>query len=201
MIQIINPVTGGASDPSQITSETAPTTRADGSPLQVGDRWHKPSTGEEGFWNGTLWLTINQFNLSGAVSTAAVSGGFNNYVLAQNSLGGSQIFNGLFVRNLRIKYRANGAITLQDASNYRRIVLTVRGVSNVIRTFNFDVIYLLNGVQYPFATSSYQFIDIPINTFVPENDIGVVSAASGIVGSPNFAMDSAFSFDIRGVMA
>ena len=55
-IQIINPVT----DPSQITSETAPTTRADGSALVIGNRWYKPSNGQEGFWNGTLWLSTKQ---------------------------------------------------------------------------------------------------------------------------------------------
>lgn len=54
-------VDGGASDPSQITSETAPTTRADGSALQQGDRWYNPSTGVNGFWNGTYWLTSDLY--------------------------------------------------------------------------------------------------------------------------------------------
>jgi hypothetical protein len=198
MTSIILP--SNTTDPSQITSNTLPTTRTDGSALQIGDRWYKPSMGQEGFWNGTLWLTINQFNLSGAVSTAAASGGSNHYNVSQQSLGGGEIFGGMFVRNLRIKYRAVGTITLQNSSNHRRIAFTIRGSSNAIRTFNFNASYLLDGVQYPFATNDYQFIEIPINAVVPENDLAPIVALSGIVGSPNFTMDSAFSFDIRGIM-
>ena len=211
MAQIIIPpisTGGGSSDPSQIVSSTLPTTRVNpstglpsgGAALQNGDRWYNPTTGEEGFWNGTLWLTINQFNLSGAVSTAAASGGFNNYNVSQQSLGGGEIFGGMFVRNLRIKYRAVGTITLQDSSNHRRIAFTIRGSSNAVRTFTFNANYLLDGVQYPFATNDYQFIEIPINAVVPENDLAAIAASLGIVGSPNFVMDSAFAFDIRGIM-
>ena len=32
----------------------------DGSPLVIGDRWYRPSMGQEGFWNGTLWLSTKQ---------------------------------------------------------------------------------------------------------------------------------------------
>ena len=54
-----------SSDPSQIVSSTLPTTRVNpstglpsgGAALQNGDRWYNPSTGIEGFWNGTYWLT------------------------------------------------------------------------------------------------------------------------------------------------
>jgi hypothetical protein len=55
MTSIILP--SNTTDPSQITSNTLPTTRTDGSALQIGDRWYKPSKQQEGFWNGTLWLT------------------------------------------------------------------------------------------------------------------------------------------------
>lgn len=50
-------VDGGASDPSQITSTSKPTTRADGSALQQGDRWYNPNTGIEGFRDSSLWLS------------------------------------------------------------------------------------------------------------------------------------------------
>lgn len=46
-----------SSDPSQIVSSTLPTTRVGGAALQNGDRWYNPTTGREGSWNGTLWLT------------------------------------------------------------------------------------------------------------------------------------------------
>lgn len=63
---------GGSSDPSQITSETAPTTRVGGAALQNGDRWYKPTTGEEGFWNGVLWLgKLQTWDLSTLASTTA----------------------------------------------------------------------------------------------------------------------------------
>jgi hypothetical protein len=37
-------------------TNTKPTTRVDGSALVIGDLWVNPSTGVEGFWNGTYWL-------------------------------------------------------------------------------------------------------------------------------------------------
>ena len=36
---------------------TKPLTRVDGSALVIGDRWVNPSTGVEGFWNGTYWVS------------------------------------------------------------------------------------------------------------------------------------------------
>lgn len=61
-----NVITGGA-DPSQITSETAPTTRADGSLLQDHDRWQNTVTNEQFFWDTTLgwvseWLYLQAFS-------------------------------------------------------------------------------------------------------------------------------------------
>ena len=47
--QIINSV-------AHFVRSTTPTVRVDGSALVVGDRWFNPTTGQQGFWNGTLWL-------------------------------------------------------------------------------------------------------------------------------------------------
>jgi hypothetical protein len=69
MITIINP-TSNLPDGALINGvanfyrATKPLTRVDGSALAIGDRWINPSTGVEGFWNGTYWLGTLQ-GLSG----------------------------------------------------------------------------------------------------------------------------------------
>lgn len=40
-----------------IYQSSLPTTRPDGSALVARDKWYNTSTGVEGFWNGTYWLT------------------------------------------------------------------------------------------------------------------------------------------------
>lgn len=42
---------------------TKPTVRGDGSALSVGDRWWKTDEGTEWFWNGTYWLSVEEFSI------------------------------------------------------------------------------------------------------------------------------------------
>lgn len=48
---------------------TKPTTRVDGSALVIGDLWFNPSTGTQGYWNGTYWLTT--YTVDGLVGGSA----------------------------------------------------------------------------------------------------------------------------------
>jgi hypothetical protein len=45
-------------------TSTKPTIRVDQSALVVGDLWFNPSTGMQGFWNGTYWLDLSRTNIS-----------------------------------------------------------------------------------------------------------------------------------------
>ena len=45
-----------------IYQSTKPTTRPDGSALVIGDKWYNISTGVEGFWNGTYFVSSQLFN-------------------------------------------------------------------------------------------------------------------------------------------
>lgn len=84
MTSIILP--SNATDPSQITSEIVPTTRVNpstglpsgGDPLQIGDRWYKPSLLREGFYDGAIWLsapiTVTSGRFTISATTAIASG-------------------------------------------------------------------------------------------------------------------------------
>lgn len=116
---------GSASDPSQITSETAPTTRADGSALQVGDRWYKPSVGQEGFWNSTLWLSTTEYIL-GTVTAGNLSASGNGTpqfptpVISETSIAG-QI--NIFLTRCLIH---SNALAINDADNHWSIFLSAQ---------------------------------------------------------------------------
>jgi hypothetical protein len=79
MTSIILP--SNTTDPSQIVSNTLPTTRVNpstglpsgGSPLQIGDRWYKPSMGQEGFYDGAIWLSAPITVTSGRFTISATT--------------------------------------------------------------------------------------------------------------------------------
>lgn len=60
---------GGSSDPSQITSESTPTTRADGSPLQQGDRLHRPDLNMGFFYESSIGKWLSDLQISALNST------------------------------------------------------------------------------------------------------------------------------------
>jgi len=63
-------------------TSTKPTIRVDGSALVIGDRWVNSSTGVEGFYNGTYWLSgLVMCCLSGTYSQEySASEGFRGHV-------------------------------------------------------------------------------------------------------------------------
>ena len=119
-IQIINPVSGGAADPSQITSTSKPTTRADGSALQQGDRWYNPSTGVDGFWNGTYWLSSFILSCSALGRDAGYTGGTSTDSAAIDN--SSPIF--VFKATVTYSVTVN-----QDSGNYWNIDTNVQRAS------------------------------------------------------------------------
>jgi hypothetical protein len=52
-------------------TSTKPIARVDGTALVVGDLWYNPSTGVQGFWNGTYWLTT--YTIDGSVTGSAAN--------------------------------------------------------------------------------------------------------------------------------
>jgi|GEM_PF-6665651 len=67
---------GGSADPSQITSETLPTTRADGSALQAGDIWHDSTNSRVWLRNAAgQWISEQIFYL---VNVTALTLSFSN---------------------------------------------------------------------------------------------------------------------------
>ncbi len=122
MTSIILP--SNTTDPSQITSNTLPTTRVNpstglpsgGADLQIGDRWYNPTTGKEGFWNGALWLSAIPFVFQGfrvLPSSSIVS-------FTVDCLDG-----GLFFESFNYNIAAN--VFNWDASNYQS--LSIEGLS------------------------------------------------------------------------
>lgn len=162
---------GGSSDPSQITSETAPTTRVNpstglpsgGAALQIGDRWYKPSNGQEGFWNGTLWLSTTVYTNVWAVLTATISGNGASMT--------TPVFGGADASIWFEKFVVNGTFASpQDGSNYRTFaVFANTGSSTILATAN--SIGLTNRAK----------IIQPINVAAPTHGIGL---SVGFVGSP-----------------
>ena len=62
---------------------TKPLTRVDGSALVIGDRWVNPSTGTEGFWNGTYWLSLSpKFIGNGSFVSATINNSYSGAVIS-----------------------------------------------------------------------------------------------------------------------
>ena len=169
MTSIILP--SNATDPSQIVSSTLPTTRVNsstglpsgGAALQNGDRWYKPTTGEEGFWNGTLWLSTTVYTNVWAVLTLTVSGNGSSIT--------TPVFGGADASIWFEKFVVNGTFASpQDGSNYRTFTVVANtGSSTILATAN--SIGLTNRAK----------IIRPINVAAPTHSIGL---SVGFVGSP-----------------
>lgn len=102
-------------------SSTKPLTRVNGSSLVVGDVWTNPSTGVEGFWNGTYWLTSTRFVITvGAIgvfdavvaSPVASSGLFTHEVFYGGDItgGGTPNWTASIYWNLNISNGQNVAL-------------------------------------------------------------------------------------------
>jgi hypothetical protein len=122
MTSIILP--SNTTDPSQITSDTLPTTRADGSPLQIGDRWYKPSMGQEGFWNGTYWLSATLYGVAFAIAATWGAAGTR---VATKAFTVDDNWSGLFFVNYSI-HVLNQFTTPWDDSNFSTFTPQVTGL-------------------------------------------------------------------------
>ena len=187
-IQIINPVT----DPSQITSETAPTTRADGSALQVGDRWYKPSTGKEGFWNGTYWLNTVPLIYSGfqVLPTS------NTVVFANDCLD-----NGIFFESFEYNIAAN--VFNWDASNYQSLSIDGSSLNGIRITVLSNVVNGKMEYDNP-ADFRLQKKSIPINfaNLFTSSASATISRQINLIFAPVGSVNGLFTYSLitRGIL-
>lgn len=167
-----------------IYQSTKPTTRPNGSALVIGDKWYNISTGVEGFWNGTYWLSLSVYY----EVASATPGTYSNFsvTLARTPIFISNSNIGIFVRSFNISGRTT---MVNDSSNYHQISLfthnsggqTLLGSLNTIGlTDYFSVSLIVNtaylpslsnnpGVIYLFASQSV--VGTPGNLGVPASYI------------------------------
>ena len=126
-----------------------PTTRIDGSALVSGDRWYNPSTGIDGFWNGTYWLSLNKLLLS----LPAIEGQTSN----QSLLGSAAAYTGsIFLQELI--HQTAVLNSTNTATNYWTLAVNVSGI--LVSTISTQ-----NATSYP-----HQAINIGI-VIPPRNSI------------------------------
>ena len=137
----------GSFDPSQIVSSTLPTTRVNpstglpsgGAALQNGDRWYNPTTGEEGFWNGTLWLTQREDMIVRTGLTGSLSATNTNYAPNTGFIPLKSAANNLLFIHKTIVFGQTGVCTNDnrwEIVNITGLVSVNRGGSNPTTTLN-----------------------------------------------------------------
>lgn len=92
-----------------------------GSALVIGDRWVNPSTGVEGFWNGTYWL--------GERITIQSPTASNNYTGGSCLLPRIDDETHLFVHSVSTSYYTN---TATNSSNYGIITIKDGSLANIV---------------------------------------------------------------------
>ena len=131
MTSIILP--SNATDPSQITSEIVPTTRVNpstglpsgGDPLQIGDRWYKPSMGQEAYWNGALWLSTQYLVYDSTYVAPTAQSAFGANILIEES-------QGILLLSAAVRFTLTG--TLTDTNYWTLTIVDTGGeVPNDVR--------------------------------------------------------------------
>jgi hypothetical protein len=109
-------------------TSTKPTVRVDGSALVTGDTWYNSSTGVEGYWNGTYWLTT-PILLSGAVVITPAGGSYSaavvNFGRTRRSDLGNLTTQDIFIHSAGLDV----TVSSSDISNYWQVGL-VQGAGN-----------------------------------------------------------------------
>lgn len=186
-IQIINPAAATA-DPSQIISGTKPTTRVDGSALLNGDRWYNPTSGIEGFWNGTLWLSTTLYvkdSTTGASSYSTLAGilGIVLPIPKTNFVDGIHIksfalYGKLIAANdinnnfsLRLQYNNAGGDTTVSTI---RTDTQPAGFFNIVQDIDTAVLYPANGLGFSpviYSTVGQAVVGVPGSIMCPAANI------------------------------
>jgi hypothetical protein len=111
IINLNNPLANGTliNGVANFYTSTKPTARINGSALVVGDKWYNPSTGVDGFWNGTYWLSDQQHVQTG-------SSPFNPPNVTQHQFAEGAFYPNVFIETAVV----SGAIanSPQDSTNY-----------------------------------------------------------------------------------
>ena len=141
------------------TTPSKPTTRVDGSALQIGDRWYSPNTGIEVFWNGSYWLgeeLTAVWVTQQSISTVLI--GSLPTVIGNNPI---------FLNHITISGAFTGTV---DASNYHRYT------SNIFQPTSISILDI-NSNNIPVIFGFIRTIKIDLNAaylnFTGYFDLGV----------------------------
>ena len=215
-IQIINPVSGGAADPSQIVSSTLPTTRVNpstglpsgGAALQNGDRWYDLTTRRIGFWNGTLWLTQREDMTVHTGLTGSLSATSTNYQLNTGFISLKSTANNLLFIHKTIVFGRCGTCTNDnrwEIVNTTGLVSVNRGGSagtNTLNPSSFSTTVINNQAQLWTHEQDYNVV-LPLLP-VGATEVAVFNpiriSATKFGTAPNLSVE-AFSIEYSRVMS
>jgi hypothetical protein len=165
---------------------TKPTTRVDGSALVSGDLWFNPSTGAQGFWNNTYWLSSNLYKCT-AINVLVSVGGSTSGWGADFPDAASQIFVTTQWLNCRFIPAISGdkwgvQMSFRNGSDGTPLGLLplVEAVSPNITTYTYKVAATLN-----------TFYDLPANSV---NIVAISITKTG--SSSNFSGSAGFNYRI-----
>lgn len=104
---------------------TKPTIRGDGSPLVVGDRWYKIEGGSEWFWNGTYWLSVEDYIVPTSNNNVPILVGTPRLY---TPIYGSPTQSGtVIIKTIFTYYETQGTPPTLDDNNYYQISTTGDG--------------------------------------------------------------------------
>jgi hypothetical protein len=169
-------IPGGAlfGDVANFYTNTRPTARPGETALAIGDLWYNPSTGLQGFWNGTHWLTT--YTIDGQNSQAVSLPGSGVVISTAPIRVGTT-----FLERILVNYRKTTGV-LDSANRYDLTFAEARndGLAGTV----LPVSYSINSDGNPNAIQA----SLAVNTVVTANNspvIGLrtVATAGGTPGS------------------
>jgi hypothetical protein len=182
---------------SFLFAETPPTTRRDGSPLQIGDRLFKPS-GFNFVWSGSEWLTET---VGGVAGRFTFIGSGDNFTTESATLIGYEDLHALRVQKFVFRYQLHTTGGTENTTNYWAAGFVFRSTRNQVGAGfpNIDLWFPLNGVDYPLPTINPQKIIVPINQIAAYCDVARVSAYLVKFGSVSSIVQASFNLITRGI--
>jgi len=136
-----NPAFGGSilhNGVEHFTQSSPPSQRSDGSPLVVGDRWHKPDYGLIR-WNGTYW--VGQKRVHGPFNPTNLGSSGQQFLMPIDNPNDTDGFPYTKITKFLVSAWASGQPTgVHNANNYFTFNLTVSANSGLYVSQNFNTL-------------------------------------------------------------